>query len=248
LPDKSDPSPKDKAEDIDSFFIKMPDLPLVSSAEAAATEKDLLSRYKSRGPRSETLKPLALFYSRVAQHEKAYQYLKVWMKYARNKNELAECLLMCGQLAEQIDQPGSAVSFYQEGLKHGSEDYKVNYYLHNNLAYCLNQQAEYEAAMNHCERAIAIDSTRANAFKNLGLSLEAQGRYGEAAKTWIKAVHVDASDTRSLELLEKLTADHYDAVKAILPDIDTQREACRRAVSTAKIGRFADWARGLTLN
>ena len=85
-----------------------------------------------------------------------------------NKEELAECLLMCGQLAEQIQQPASAIPFYQEGLKHASNDPKVNYYLHNNLAYCLNHQAEYEEALRHCEEAMTLDSSRANAYKNQG--------------------------------------------------------------------------------
>jgi len=232
----------------DPFLIKIPDLPQVGSADATRTEQELLANLKAKGPRGETLKPLAIFYSRVGQQEKAYQYLKVWMKYTRNKAELAECLLMSGQLAEQIQQPASAVAFYREGLKHGTDDPKVAYYLHNNLAYCLNQTAEYEEASRHCEAAIALDGSRANAYKNLGVTQQALGRLGDAARSWIKALHVDASDDRSLELLEQLVANQREAVIAALPDIDAQLEACRRATAAAKNGRFADWARGLTMN
>lgn len=232
----------------DPFFIKMPDAPLISSADALRIEKELLDRLKSRGPRASTLKPLAIFYSRVGQQETAYRHLKTWMKHTKNSDELAECLLMCGQLAEQVDQPKSAIAFYREGLQVGSQDPQVSYYLHNNLGYCLSNEAEFEQALHHCEAAIKMDATRSNAYKNLGLCHQGLGRYGEAAAAWIKALHTDASDPRPLELLDKLLVHQAAVLEQEIPDIRRQVEACRHALATAKTGRFADWARGLTLN
>lgn len=232
----------------DSFYIKVPETPLIGSAEAQRSEQELLSRLKSRGSRADTLKPLAVFYSRVAQHEKAYSYLKLWMRHAKNNEESAECLLMCGQLAEQTGQPKNAASFYREGLKYQPEDTQLNYYLNNNLGYCLNRQEEYELGMQYCETAISYDATRPNAFKNMGISLMGLGKYVEAAQILIKAIHIDASDQRSLELLEQLLADHSEILLAEMPVFNEQMEACRQAAGTAQKGRFADWARGLTLN
>lgn len=232
----------------DSFFIKVPDTPLVGSAEAQKSEQELLARLKSRGPRADTLKPLAIFYSRVAQQEKAYSYLKLWMRRAKNNEEFAECLLMCGQLAEQTGQPKNAASFYREGLKYQPEDTLLNYYLNNNLGYCLNAQAEYESGMQYCEVAISFDATRPNALKNLGISLMGLEKYAEAAQILFKAMHIDASDQRSLALLEKLLADHAEVLLAEIPDFKEHLEACRQAATTAQKGRFGDWARGLTLN
>jgi tetratricopeptide (TPR) repeat protein len=230
------------------FFIKMPNAPLISSADAMRIEKELLDRLKSRGPRGSTLKPLAIFYSRVGQQETAYRHLKTWMKHTKNSEELAECLLMCGQLAEQVDQPKSAIAFYHEGLQVGAADPQVNYYLHNNLGYCLGNEAEYEQARHHCEAAIKLDATRSNAYKNLGLCHQGLGRYGEAATAWIQALHTDASDPRPLELLEKLFVHQSEVLERDIPDIRRKLDACRHALATAKTGRFADWARGLTLN
>jgi tetratricopeptide (TPR) repeat protein len=238
---------KDK-ENVDSFYVKMPDVPQVGSAEATNTEQQLLAHLKSRGPRAETLKPLAVFYSRVGQQERAYQYLKMWMKYTKNRDELAECLMMSGQLAEQVGQPEPAISFYREALSQNSEDFKINYYIHNNLAFCLNTQGEHDKAIAHCETAIKIDPSRANAYKNLGVSLSGLGRFAEAVNIWIKATHVDVSDGRALELLEKCLAEHREGIVAEIPEIDEQLKTCKRAVESAKTGRFADWARGLTLN
>ncbi|MCK5243310.1 tetratricopeptide repeat protein [bacterium] len=238
---------KDK-ESIESFYVKMPDMPQVGSAEATQAEQQLLAHLKSRGPRAETLKPLVVFYSRVGQQERAYQYLKMWMKYTKNRDELAESLMMSGQLAEQVGQPEPAISFYREALLQHSEDYKINYYIHNNLAYCLNTQGEPEKAIKHCDAAIKLDPSRANAFKNLGVSLSGLGKYAEAANMWLKATHVDVSDSRALDQLEKLVAKQREAIVPDIPDIDDKLKACRRAVESAKTGRFADWARGLTLN
>jgi tetratricopeptide (TPR) repeat protein len=232
----------------EAFYVKIPHSPLINSADAMRIEKELLDRLKLRGPRGSTLKPLAVFYSRVGQQETAYRHLKTWMKHTKNSDELAECLLMCGQLAEQVDQPKSAIAFYREGLQVGTKDEQILYYLHNNLGYCLTNEAEYEQARHHCEAAIQIDSTRSNAYKNLGLCLQGLGRYGEAVASWVKALHTDASDPRPMDLLEKLLTHQNEVVEREIPDIRQKLEACRHAVTSAKTGRFADWARGLTLN
>ncbi|MBN1595553.1 tetratricopeptide repeat protein [candidate division FCPU426 bacterium] len=241
------PQEQETARD-QAFYIKVPEIPQVASAEADHLEQQLLSNLKARGPRSETLKPLAVFYSRVSRQEHAYQYLKMWMKHAKNKEELAECLLMSGQLAEQVGQPEPAIAFYREALAQNAGDAQINYYLHNNLAYCLNLQGEFEKALTHCETAIKIDPSRANGYKNLGVSQAGLGRYAQAAKAWIQATHVNVSDARACELLSQCLEEHAEALRREIPDIDEQASHCRRAVQTAQTGRFADWARGLTLN
>lgn len=230
------------------FYVKIPDAPQIGSAEALRTEQQLLAQLKTRGPRGEVLEPLVVFYSRVGQQERAYHYIKLWMKHARSQDELADCLLLSGQLAEQVNQPEAAIAFYREGLAHKSENNQINYYLRNNLAYCLNLRGDYLTALDLAQQAITIDPSRANAFKNLGVSLQGLGRYAEAARAWFKATHVNVGDRRSLDLLEKLLATQREKVLAEIPDADEQLEACRRAARTVESGRFSDWAKGLTLN
>lgn len=242
------PSADESAPRDESFYIKLPAGPQITSSEALRTERELLEGLKTQGPRAETLKPLAVFYSRVGQQETAYRYLQTWMKQAKPPEELAECLLMCGQLAEQVEQHKSAAAFYREGLELKPTQPGVAYFLRNNLAYCLNRQAEYAQAAHLCREAIALDDSRPNAFKNLGESLLGLGQFAEAAATWIRAIHVDVADARSLALLEDLLAGHREEVKLFVPDIEEKVAECRRAVESAKTGRFADWARGLTYN
>ncbi len=246
---KEKPDPKAKpARDPDSFFIKLPGAPQVGTAEAQRQERELLERLRRKGPRAETLKPLVIFYSRVGQQETAYRYLKTWMKHSKQPEELSECLLMSGQLAEQVGQVQAAAAFYREGLELKPEAVAVNYFLHNNLAFCLNSLFEYEAAASHCHKAIEYDPSRANAYKNLGASYHGLGQYAQAAAMWLKALHIDVSDGRPLELLENLLTAQLEAVQREIPDVQEQLTECRHAVQSAKGGRFADWARGLTFN
>ncbi len=240
-------SPK-KPSHNQSFYIKIPDGPQITSAEAHHSEQELLARYKAKGPRAQTLKPLAIFYSRVGDQEKAYQFLKLWMKHAKTKEELAESMLMSGQLAEQIGHYQEAMVFYKQGLTYKHANKLISYFLNNNLAYCCNQLGAHEEAITFCEAAIHYDQSRANVYKNFGVSLAALGRYAEAAQIWIKALHVDVSDSRALELLEKLMQEHGEKVREAVLTVDEEMAACRRAVASARTGRFADWARGLTLN
>jgi len=116
------------------------------------------------------------------------------------------------------------------------------------MAYCLNHLGYHEEATNFCEAAINHDHSRANVYKNFGISLVGLNKVVAAAKIWIKALHVDVSDNRSLALLEKIMASHGEQIREEIHDIDEQIESCKSAVASAKTGRFADWARGLTLN
>jgi tetratricopeptide (TPR) repeat protein len=230
------------------FFIKLPVQPMIQTGEEKTIERELLARYASLGPRADTLKPLVLFYSRVGQPREAYEYLRLWFSKTKVREEKAEILLMCGQIAEQVERISEAIDFYREGIKLKPKQPSVQYFLHNNVAYCLNQKAEYTEAMEHCQMAFEIDSTRSHAYKNMGLAMMGLGRYAEAAATWIKALHVDASDRRSLDLLESLLSSQSEVIKSEIPDIQQQVLACRRAVDSAGQGRFSDWAKGLTFN
>ncbi len=247
-PERPAPPGGTQAADPGSFYIKLPEGPRITSAEALRMEHELLERLRLVGPRADTLKPLAIFYSRVGQQETAYRHLQTWMKHTQDKEETAECLLMCGQLAEQVEQARSAAAFYREGLELDPKRPAVAYFLHNNLAYCLNAFAEYTEGAEQCRAAIDLDPSRAYAYKNLGVSLMGLGRYAEAAETWFRALHLDVSDPRPLDLLDRMLLTYREAVAAGIPDLDERLESCRRAVDSARTGRFADWARGLTYN
>ncbi len=86
----------------------------------------------------------------------------------------------------------------------------VWYFLNNNLAYCLNAEGNHNKAETHCRAAIRINSKRHNAHKNLGIALESQGRYADAARSYIRAARLCPQDTRAAALLERLIDAHTE--------------------------------------
>ena len=98
------------------------------------------------------------------------------------------------------------------------------------MLYSLNQLGRYAEGADYCRRAITISQQPPNAHKNLGLALVGQGRYREAAESFIAATQADAADPRSLRHLEALLSEHpelaFEFSKAVA--------ACREAVTVAR--------------
>lgn len=103
------------------------------------------------------------------------------------------------------------------------------YFLLNNRAYCLNQIGEHQEAGTYAQAAIGIDPGRHNTFKNLGVSLQGQGRFVEAAENFIRAAKMAPTDTRALAHLEELISGHREILKEI-PDLLAQLHECHEAV------------------
>ena len=80
--------------------------------------------------------------------------------------------------------------------------------------------------------AIEINPAMHNAFKNLGLALEGQGRRREAAEAYIRATESGPMDSRALRHLEDLVAANEEFF-ASLGDIHEQLRQCRDAVEQA---------------
>jgi tetratricopeptide (TPR) repeat protein len=120
----------------------------------------------------------------------------------------AYCYLALGQIAEVRGQYDAAVDLYTRGLTFRTPDTTVKYFLYNNTGFSLNAQEKYRAADYFCRQAIEIDCTRANAFKNLGLSFAGPNHLVGAAWTYVEGIKADSSDPRCLQLLKKLVADH----------------------------------------
>ena len=63
----------------------------------------------------------------------------------------------------------------------------------NNLGFALNRLGRYADGEALCRQAIALDPRRASAYKNLGLSLQGEGRVVEAARAFVTATQVGPS-------------------------------------------------------
>ena len=187
-------------------FTKPDVLPAGSKLVAAdEAEKQLLSQLKTKQrPEEDVRWDLSRLYSYTKHHEQAFAEVQRLVQMAETLEKKAQCYLAMGQLMEQMQNFEMAIKYYSQALSLEPINNQTWYFIHNNLGYCLNHFGRYREAQPYCCRAIKIDPLRHNAYKNLGISLEGQGDYANAAKCYIKAVQTNASDPRALRHLEEL--------------------------------------------
>ncbi len=139
-----------------------------------------------------------------------------------------------GQLMEEIGDFESAIIYYKQAHTDRQADadnpawMDLWYWVNNNLGFSLNQIGKYQEAEGYCRVAISIDHYSYNAYKNLEVSLEAQGQYKKAAWLYIKAARLSSRDTRSLTHLENILAKHGEILREI-PKMNNELEKCRKA-------------------
>ena len=132
----------------------------------------------------------------------------------------ARCYLALGQLAELRRKYEVALDFYEKGLGLQTTEQLTGYFVVNNGAYCLNLLGRHQEAEARCRKAIEIDPSRHNAWKNLGISLEAQGDSMGAASAYVEATKIAPGDPRAFVLLQRLieaTPDLQTGFPGILP-------------------------------
>lgn len=217
-----------------SFQIPIPQEPKGKLISAEEAEKLLLEKLKKCEHELEsTIWDLAILYSRTNRQNLAMKYINRLLASTDDPESKAQYFLKMGQFMEQIHNYGSAIIFYTHAFSLEPVNSEVWYFINNNLGYCLNYLGKHEESEPYFRAAIKIEPRRQNAYKNLGISLEGQGQYTEAAKSYIKAVQANAGDPRALSLLEELVAKHKEILSDI-PDIKTQIKQCKEAVGLAQ--------------
>jgi tetratricopeptide (TPR) repeat protein len=182
---------------------------------------------------AQTVFDLALLYRRMGQPERADSYFNRFLSIIDDPEKKAAYLLAIGCFMEKVSDYEEAIVYYSQALSLEPANDDTWYFINNNLGYCLNTTKKHGEAEPYCRAAIKIDPRRHNAYKNLGISMEGQGKYPEAAVLYIKAVEKYAGDPRALALLEELVAKH-EVIKNDFPDIQDQIERCREAVKLAE--------------
>jgi tetratricopeptide (TPR) repeat protein len=172
---------------------------------------------------------LAQFYKSVGQIERAREQFRCLLDRTANLETKAQIVLALGQTAEKANDYRMAVELYSQALSLEPTVSALWYFIQNNLAYSLIQLERFGEAERYCRQAIKTDPHRPNAHKNLGLSLQGQGRYAEAAQAFVAATQANASDPRALGLLEALLVEHSE----LEFDFADVLEKCRKAVSFA---------------
>jgi tetratricopeptide (TPR) repeat protein len=137
-----------------------------------------------------------------------------------------------GQLQEQLGNFEAAARFYRGGLELRAGPGATWYWLNNNLGYSLVQLGRPSDALEFLEAAIAIDETRPNAHKNLGLAHERLGSYAMAVMCFVRATQANASDPRSLRHMDDLIAAHPEVLVDV-PGLGETLTECRSAVAFA---------------
>lgn len=140
-------------------------------------------------------------------------YAKEALGCADDPDLKAKCYLRLGQLKEKDEEYGDAIWYYSEAFTLEPGKDSTWYLLYNNLGYCLNAVGRHKEAEYYCREAIGIDAKRYNAFKNLGLSLQGQKRYVEAAWMLIHAAQICPEDPRAMHHLRDLFVTYRGAVK-----------------------------------
>lgn len=131
-------------------------------------------------------------------------YARKALECADEPGMKAQCYLRLGQLEETGEAYREAMLYYAEAFTLEPGRDATWYFLHNNFGYCLNRFGLHREAEYYCRAAIEIDPLRFNAYKNLGLALQGQGKYVEAAWMLIHAAQLCPEDPRSLYHLENL--------------------------------------------
>ena len=85
---------------------------------------------------------------------------------------------------------------------------RMAYFSRNNLGFSLIQLARFVEGETWCRAALQVNFRLHNAHKNLGLALAGQGRWREAAQSYLRGTRVDPRDRRSCDLLRRLLVDH----------------------------------------
>jgi tetratricopeptide (TPR) repeat protein len=197
---------------------------------AEEAEKFLLEKLKESGDdNEEALWNLAHFYSCSGRQPEAIKYVERLITATDDPEKQASYYLALGQLMEQMQDYAAAISYYSHAFSLEPINNPTWYLINNNLGYCLNHFKKHTEAEGYCRNAIRIDQERHNAYKNLGIALEGQGKYPEAAESYFKAVKANAGDPRAFGLLEKLVVEHPE-IQEQLPDILDQLKRCQDAV------------------
>jgi len=188
------------------------------------------------GDQQAARRELVLLYRTTKRTTDALYYAEEYLTHTTNLEARTEMYFFMGQAMEHANDFESATRFYLVAFELSPRNASYQYFIRNNIGFSLNQLHRFVDAESFLREAIDIDPDRANGHKNLGLSLEGQRRYAEAARSFIAAVQANASDSRALKHLEELAKRQRELYTEI-PDLSYQINMCRQAVAFASNGR-----------
>lgn len=143
--------------------------------------------------------------------DQAYQkQAEELLAHPGSPEDAARAHLTLGCIHEHDADWPAAIESYRQVLANDPQDPTVQYYGNNNLGYSLIQLGRFDEAEGYCLAAIEVDEHRHNAHKNLGLVRQGQGRWLDAALSFLTAYELNSHDPRAWHHLEQLLSAHPD--------------------------------------
>jgi tetratricopeptide (TPR) repeat protein len=193
-------------------------------------EKQLLDELDTKmNAAYETVHQLVSLYSKTGHADQAMIYVQQLLFLAKTPEKKAYYLFSLGQLMEKIEDFTSAIDYYTKARTFEPADQTLWYFIHNNLGFSFNTLTHYVDGERNCRIAIQINPNKPNAYKNLGIALEGQKIYPEAARNYILATKVFPLDTRAFLLLKDLLV-KYPLLIQENPTLVADFVECRTAV------------------
>ena len=216
-------------ENFDGFIT--PDGELISIDAADRMYTLLLKSTENAVELSRVLRGFAEKCLEQGRLQGACAYLEKAFPLVESDEEKAGCLLMMGQAQEGLCDYRAAGTTYRRAFELPQENNGTWYFPYNNIAYCLDAEGRRDEAEKHCCAAIRINRKCHNAHKNLGIALEGQGRYMDAARSYMRAARLCSTDRRAIELLKRMMCTHEE-VFAGSPDILARPDKCQEAIDS----------------
>lgn len=225
----------DQPERTDGFRFLVPDpKPDWRRITDAEAEHILLEKVKKQEvDLREALFDLTRFYVECRRFDESMEILNRVEALSDGPEEKALCYLKMGAVAERIHDFSLAAAYYLRAYHLEPEQTLTWYFINNNLGFSLNQLGRFAEAEGYCRSSIEIDPERHNAYKNMAVSFEGQGKFAEAAANYIQAVKRNASDPRAYSHLSELLERNPQLLKEN-PTLVTELENCGGAVAFAR--------------
>ena len=167
---------------------------------ASLTEEELLEKLQDGCENlSEILWDLAILYAKTHRPIMAFSYLERLISNCELSSTKVIWYMKMGIVMEEVRDYESAILCYSRVFSLKPSMDMNRYFMHNNIGYCLNQLGRYGEAESYCRDAIQVNPIRHNAYKNLGVSLEGQGQYLQAAECYSRATMLCPKDPHAAE-------------------------------------------------
>jgi len=138
------------------------------------------------------------------------QAIKTILKYGCDSEDMREgigvMLVKEGVQSEKVHDFDSAFKFYEASLKFGIYNPEFRYLRLKNIAFCLCLKGRFDSAEEFIRGAVALEPERYGGWKNLGIVLEHQGKFQEAADCYRKAIDCSRGEQRCVRHYKRLLA------------------------------------------